>query len=94
MLLCKSFLPKLHCSISSTPEVVASLFLIGTLGSVPCIDVASTSRVRLQISCSCCAVTIGLCFRTLARLDMAFIIFSACDRDGLVMFLCLKCTVL
>ena len=94
MLFCKSFLPKVYCSISGTLEVVAYLFLIGTLGSVPCIDVASISRVRLQISCSCCAVTIGLRFRTLARPDMAFMILLACDRDGLVMLLCLKCTVL
>jgi hypothetical protein len=48
----------------------------------------------LQISCSCCAVTIGLRFRTLARSDMAFMVLSACDRDGLVMCLCLEFTVL
>ena len=73
---------------------VAFLFWLGTLGSVPCIDVASTNRVRLQISCSCCAVTNGLRLRALARSDMAFMILSACNRDGFVMLLCLKCTVL
>ena len=70
-----------------TLKTVAFLFWLGTLGSVPCIDVASTKRVRLQISCSCCAVTNGLRFRTLARSEMAFIILSACDRDRFVMFL-------
>jgi hypothetical protein len=29
----------------------------------------------------------------LARLDMAFMILSACNKDGFVMFLCLNCTV-
>jgi hypothetical protein len=29
----------------------------------------------------------------LARPDMDFTILSACNRDGFVMFLCLKCTV-
>ena len=76
-----------------TLKSVAFLSCFGTLGGVPCIDVASTSRVRSQISCSCCAVTNGLLFMTLARLDMAFMILSACGRDGFVMFLCLKCTV-
>ena len=76
-----------------TLETVAFLSCLGTLGGVPCIDVASTSRVRLQISCSCCTVSNGLLFRTLARSDMAFTILSACNRDGFVMFLCLKCTV-
>ena len=90
---CKLSLHKVYCSISGTLKAVAFLFWLGTLRSVPCIDMASTSCVRLQISCSCCAVTNGLCFRTLARLDMAFMFLSACDRDGLVMFLCLKCTV-
>ena len=80
-------------ALGFTLKTVAFLFWLGTLGSVPCSDVASTSCVRSQISCSCCAVTNGLCFRTLARSDMAFMILSACDRDGFVMFLCLKCTV-
>jgi len=80
-------------SLGCTLETVAFLFWLGTLGSVPCIDVASTSHVRSRISSSCCAVTNGLLFRTLARSDMAFMILSACNRDGFVMFLCLKCTV-
>ena len=37
---------KVYCSISGTLKVVAFLFWLGTLGSVPCIDVASTSCVR------------------------------------------------
>ena len=73
-----------------TLKSVAFLSCFGTLGGVPCIDVASTSRVRLQISCSCCAVTSGLHFRMLARSDMAFMILLACNRDRFVMFLCLK----
>ena len=80
-------------ALGCTLKTVAVLFWLGTLGSVPCSDVASTSCVRSRISCSCCAVTNGLRFRTLARSDMAFMILSACDRDGFVMFLCLKCTV-
>ena len=76
--------------LGCTLETVAFLFCLGTLGSVPCIDVASTSRVRLQISCFCCAVTNGLLFRTLARSDMAFIILLACNRDGFVMFFVLE----
>ena len=70
-------------ALTCTLKTVAFLFCLGTLGSVPCIDVASTSCVRLQISCSCCAVTNGLLFRMLARLDMAFVILLACNRDSL-----------
>jgi len=81
-------------ALGCTLKAVAFLFWLGILGSVPCIDVASTSCVRSRISCSCCAVTNDLRFRMLARLDMSFMILSACDRDGFVMFLCLKCTVL
>ena len=80
MLLCESFLPKVYCSTSGALKVVASLFLIGTLGGVPCIDVASTSGVRSHIFCSCCAMTIGLRFRTLARSDMAFMILFGVRR--------------
>jgi len=80
-------------ALGCTLETVAFLFWLGTLGSVPGSDVASTSPVRSQISCSCFAATNGLRFRMLARSDMAFMILSVCDRDGFVMFLCLKCTV-
>ena len=80
-------------AVGCTLKAVASLFWMGTLGSDLGTDVASISRVRSRISCSCCAVTIGLHFRTLAKLDMAFMIFSACGNYGFVMFLCLKCTV-
>ena len=81
-------------ALGCTLEAVAFLCWSCTPGSVPCSDVASTSCVRSRVSCSCCAVTNGLRFRTLARSDMAFMILSACNRDGFVMFLCLKCTVL
>ena len=80
-------------ALGCTLEAVAFLCWSCTLRSVPCIDVASTSCVRLRFFCSCCAVTNGLHFRTLARSDMAFMILSACDRDGFVMCLCMKCTV-
>ena len=70
-------------SLGCTLKAVAFLFWLGALGSVPCIDVASTSCVRLQISCSCCAVTNGLCFRTLARSDMAFMICRRATGKGL-----------
>ena len=46
-----------------------------------------------RISCSCFAVTVGLRLRTLARSAMVFMILLACVSDGLVMFLCFKCTV-
>ena len=90
------------CSVSGTLgsatagctlETVASLFCLGTLEGVPWIDVASTKRVRSGISCSCYAMTNGLRFSTLTRSDMAFMILLACDKDGFVMFFCLKCTV-
>ena len=80
-------------ALGCTLKTVASSFCTGTLGSDPGIEVASISRVRSLISYSCFAVTIGLRFRTLAKSDMAFMILSACDKDGFVMFLCLKWTV-
>ena len=89
----KDFPCKVCCSVPCTLKTFASLFWLGTLGSAPCIDVVFISCVRLRISCSCCAVTNALCFRTLARSDMAFMILYTCDKDGFVMFLCLKCTV-
>ena len=49
-------------AFTCTFKTVVFLFCLGTLGSVPCIDVASTSCVRLQISCSCYAVTNGFAF--------------------------------
>ena len=44
---CKLSLRKMDCSISGTLDAVAFVLWLGTLGSVPCIDVASTSCVRL-----------------------------------------------
>ena len=52
-----------------------------------------SGRKILALAVLCCAVTNGLHFRTLARSDMAFMILLACEKDGFVMCLCLKCTV-
>jgi len=97
--LCVISICSVSCTLGSVAlgcalETVASSFWMGTLRSDLGTNVASISSVRWRIFCSYFAVTNGLLFRTLARLDIAFMILLACDNDGLVMFSCLKWTVL
>ena len=95
------------CTLVAVASVctLGSIALVCTLGSacLSCCSVTlgigvglcmfSMRRCRSLISCSCFAVTIGLHLRTLARSAMAFMILLACVSNGLVMFLCLKCTM-
>ena len=46
----------------------------------------SMRRCRSRISCSCCAVTVGLHLRTFSRSEMAFMSLLVCVSSGLVMF--------